>query len=665
MSFTLDQNVSGAAAAPQPVQQVSNTSIAAGVLGNLMDLGSTAMRVQGSAPKATQEDRDRTIWNVKYRELQADKAAGMSSDEITQKYGPIFAPLGVNAEQKSLLAKEGLQFVVPKAAPSEFDLKVELFSQTDLVTQIGRVQQEREKAEAAGQTISDEVAAQRAVERYAAFQVAANAGIAQGNVDWIEGYDQNIKTLDSFTSAVSAALRVEQRGDNFSLENLQQLRDGFLLLKSQPSFQKPVGKEALEKWEIMSSRLQAVENTFEALAEYDAKNATEEATRLMAQITLQGESPLAALALKDPSGMSQIVAQGTLDLKVAVATMGEIEEVDYKTLNFDPVVLELMGVAPSGAALAETGTNDLPTAEVVFPPEFSETYNKMNLVRRARSLSYHSGVVESVPASSLSTPEGANAFASSVASLSFALTQNEIVSQKYVDSLFSAATLSKINSLSAQGGEGGRIAANLRAQMGLALQHNQALFGRVAAGRVQTIPGIGIDQTTGEFTLTNTTDPMFQSLAAVASKYYNGSFEAMWKEGASARTLLKNRLARAGEIEFDKPSYSNFEAATEVLNSALWKGMATQYNNVKGIPQRLKFFKEMAAKIKVDIGPNALDETTTAPASSEPQTSPRAEQGTFDNPWSISNEEAYSMVPVGAHYIASGDPTKTVRIKGE
>ena len=40
MAFTLDQDVSGAAASPQPVQQVSNTSIAAGAIGGLLGIGS-------------------------------------------------------------------------------------------------------------------------------------------------------------------------------------------------------------------------------------------------------------------------------------------------------------------------------------------------------------------------------------------------------------------------------------------------------------------------------------------------------------------------------------------------------------------------------------------------------------------------------------------------
>jgi len=39
----------------------------------------------------------------------------------------------------------------------------------------------------------------------------------------------------------------------------------------------------------------------------------------------------------------------------------------------------------------------------------------------------------------------------------------------------------------------------------------------------------------------------------------------------------------------------------------------------------------------------------------------RVEQGALENPWVVANEEAYSMVPVGAHYRVGTDPT--IRIK--
>ncbi len=177
---------------------------------------------------------------------------------------------------------------------------------------------------------------------------------------------------------------------------------------------------------------------------------------------------------------------------------------------------------------------------------------------------------------------------------------------------------------------------------------------------MQTIPGIGIDKETGKFVLTETDNKFFQELSAVAATYYGGDFEAMWKEGASARTLLKNRLAREGKIEFDSISFNNFEAATEVLDSSLWKGMSSKYSTVAGIPERLKFFKDSAAKLKVDLGEGPEQDVYTNNGGSVSETT-RPEQGTFENPWSVANAEAYSMVPVGAHYRVGTDPK--IRIK--
>lgn len=656
MPFTLDQNVSGAAAAPQPVQQVSNTSIAAGVVGSLLDVGASFARAQTAAPKATQSDRDRVAFGSLLTKVKQRQAAGESLDAIAEDLAPSFATLGLNDEEKSVVTNlfgEDI-FFVPKQAPSLEDIKVDQFTQNSPAFQAGYVQQEIEKAKANGESISNEVAAQRAIETYSAFQVAANAGTLQGNIDWNTGYDQNIKTLDSFTATVGAALRVEQAGGNFDIRSLQQMRDAFVLLKSQPAFQKPAGQEAQERWEIMKGRLDAIESTFTALQDYDMKGATEAATTFMAQIALKdGMSPLAGAVMNDPLLTAQLLAGATADLKEVIASDYKPETVDYKALNPDPVVLELMGVAPSGAALSGDGTTPtVPPLDVIFPPEVADAFTERNLVRRAKSMSYHSGVISSMPKSGLTTPEAVNAYASSVTSLSYALTQNEQQSTRYMDSLFSNANLNSLAALEAAGGESGRIAANLRAQLGAALQHNQALVGRIAAGKTQTIPNIGIDSEKGTFTLLDSTDPQMQKIAAVVSRYYGGDFEALWKEGASARTLLKNRLASAGEIEFDRQSYSDFEAATEILNSSLWKGMAAKYSTVAGIPARLKFFKDQAKKLKVDIGTGPSEAMTTET---------RAEQGTIDNPWSVANEEAYSMVPIGAHYRVGTDPT--IRIK--
>ena len=655
MPFTLDQNVSGAAAAPQPVQQVSNTSIAAGVVGGLLDVGASFARGVPLPTKATQSDRDSAAFITNLRKVEEDKAKGMSADDLAEKYGPTFATLSMNDQEKAVVIQAiGTDpFFVPKQAPSLVDIKVDQFNQNTIDFQRGYVQQEIEKAKANGESISDDVAVQRAIETYSAFQVAANAGTLQGNIDWNTGYDQNIKTLDSFTATVGAALRVEQAGGNFDLKSLQQMRDAFVLLKSQPAFQKPAGQEAQERWEIMKGRLDAIDATFTALQDYDMKGATEAATTFMAQIALKdGSSPLAALAFKDPAVMAQIAASATADLKEAIASDYKPETVDYKALNPDPVVLELMGVAPSGAALSGDGTTPtVPPLDVIFPPEVADAFTERNLVRRAKSMSYHSGVISSMPKSGLTTPEAVNAYASSVTSLSYALTQNEQQSTRYMDSLFSNANLNSLAALEAAGGESGRIAANLRAQMGAALQHNQALVGRIAAGKTQTIPNIGIDSEKGTFTLLDSTDPQMQKIAAVVSRYYGGDFEALWKEGASARTLLKNRLASAGEIEFDRQSMIDFEAATEILNSSLWKGMAAKYSTVAGIPARLKFFKDQAKKLKVDIGTGPSEPTSITEETSETG----VPSGTKESPLLPKNAEAFALVNDGEYYIDPAD----------
>ena len=147
--------------------------------------------------------------------------------------------------------------------------------------------------------------------------------------------------------------------------------------------------------------------------------------------------------------------------------------------------------------------------------------------------------------------------------------------------------------------------------------------------------------------------------------------------------------------------------------------MAGQYAKVAGIPERLKFFKDMAKKIKVDIGSNAVEDlnpsvdtlTTSAlykkfesevlpgiqqqvemtdlrpnmtqedneeafriwrdrqnlgitqdGSVEEGFDASKAEaQGSYVNPWAVANEEAYTMVPVGAHYRVGTNPT--IRIK--
>lgn len=690
MAFTLDQNVSGAAAAPQPVTQISNTSITAGVLGNLLDVGSSFARAQTAAPTATQSDRNSAAFKGIVDDIDKRIASKESLDSIAQDVAVDLASLGLNEQQRNIISQKfGGEdiFFVPKQAPSVVDMNISLFQESTLLTQRGLVNQELEKAQNAGETISNEVAVQRAIAKNAAFQSAANAGVLQGNIDWLTGFDQNIKTLESFSETLGAALRVETGGGNFDIRDLQKLRDGYLGMKSQPSFQKPVGPEALKKWELMKARMESIEATFIALQEYDSKNATEIATNLMAQIALKdGGSPFAALALKDPNVMATVAANATDELLEAIASNYKPETVDFKSLNPDPVILELMGFTPSGTALSSEAIVPVPPADVVFSSEVSSKFDDNDTWTNGKNMMYHKGVIDSLDVTALGTSEGVNAYASSITTLAYGLTKNKQPSTGYMDTLLSNDTINKINRLAAEGGENGRIAANLKAQIGVALQHNQTLYGSLAAGKVQAIPGIGIDTSTGKYTLTDTTNPDVQKIAAIVAKYYGKDFEAMWKEGASARSLLQSRLSRTGQIEVDSPSYDKFRASTEVLDGALWRGMSGQYSQVSGIPKRLQYFKDRAAKLKLDLGTSPAESVyTSSPArilnseayglieegeefrDTDGKLRTRQEevkQGTDVNPWRKVDAKTYESIPAGAYYIAADDPTQTVRIKG-
>ena len=663
MAFTVDQNVSGASAAAGPVVQNIPQPPAVNILGGLLDVADSYGRAQRS-----QGGNNAKLYAEGVREVELALSEGMPPEQVAMKFGTRFANMGLNEDQRNNLTRiVGADiFFVPKQVDSAADIQAEIFNSAEAVTKNGLIDIEMKKAQEDGEPISRDVAANRAAANYAAFQTAANAGILQGNLDFSAGFDQNMRTLDGFTDAVSKGLQVEQRGKNFSLESLQRLRDGFLLLKSQPAFQKPTSARALKQWEMMETRLNSIDELFDTLADYDAKGATAKAKQLMGVIALSGKNPMSALAASSPEFMTKMAAQIAPDITAELATMGDIPEIDHSTLDFDPAILELMGVAPSGNQTGEVPDGGFDVPPSPFPDEVGEKYSEMNLVTQAKSRSYHRAALTGLQAGELTTPEAVNAYASSVTALSYDLTQNERPSFDNFNVLFSNSNIARLNKLQAAGGESGRVAAQLRAQMGAALVHNQTRYGILAAGKVDTIPNIGIDPTTNKFTITDTSSRLMQEIAAVADVYYGGDFEALWKEGSSARLKLRDRLAAQGTVSPDSPEYERFLAATNVLDTSLWRGMAGQYAKVKGIPQRLQQFKDVAKRMQIalpeeDVSQLAQDAVDTVQGATT-QT-PMEDQGTQANPFTLGGDNAteaetdaaFDALPAGAFFINPAD----------
>tara|TARA_B110000971_G_scaffold150347_1_gene153545 strand:- start:2160 stop:4223 length:2064 start_codon:yes stop_codon:yes gene_type:complete len=678
-SFTVEQNIEGAGAYSQGVvPQKMAVSGATGVLSSLVQLGDTYARAEARTKAAnapTQTDRDRSTIAGTLRSAQADLAKGMSKDEVGQKYAVTFATLDMNEQERALAVQMvGDVFAVPVQPTSTQDTTVELWNSQPDVVRAGLVDIEIAAAAANGEKITPEEAQSRAIQTNQADLVSANAGILQGNQNYMKGFAQNMQTLDSFGNALVSALNVEIEGGNFNLEDLQRMRGAILSLKGQPAFQKPTGVQALALWSKMETKLQSFDAIFGALEDYDAKDATAKAKSLMAQISLNlaKDDPLAILAMSSPEVMIDLAAKLKPSFAAELSTMSETPTVRYSDLNFDPAVLEAMGLGESGEI--GTGTGSVPPINEPFPASLSEAYKTIedegftvDNKEFTGALTSNRELISAFSQSTLKTPESIEAFASVVTSQAYLLSKVESRSAANLDGLFAENTIGILNSMSKQGGEQGRISATLRAQMGAALERSRAVHAVAAAGMVDRIPSVGI--VNDKWALTGSDTPEVQQLQAVADLYYNGDFEAMWKQGTTAQSRLQNRLAATGDITPNSPEYTKFLASTEVLKSAFWTGLSGRYNTVKGIPERIAQFKDYGKKIGVDVtqveedqafateaadtAVNAITQTDLPPSFGV-KVNPYVYKGTGDaeGPEGLAY---YNSIPAGAYYVDPAD----------
>lgn len=604
MAFTVDQNISGAAAFEAGVQGTSQNETNLAVVSNLLKLGETLQKgVIANRTTATQTDRDNAAFNKLLLGAKQDRAKGMSEDALQQKYSAGFANIGLNPEQKAVTSQffgEDI-FITVKGPANVQNTKVELFENQEPQFQLGQIQQQINLAAKNGKTISQDEAAMLAVEAYAMDAQASAVGIMQGNLDFNKGFDQNMTTLESFTSALIASLGVEVQGGNLSLDTLNRLKAGFLELKGQRAFQKPTDKIGMQKWEAMNAKLKSIEATFEALEDYDFKNATAISNQAIASVVLSGEGPFATIALQNPDALSRIVADASQEVMNSLATATELTPIDYSTLNFDPIVLEFMGITDDAGSVT---VSEIETT-AVLPAAAKAEWEKLNKEQKTLSLNLHRHTMNGTQPVDLADSASANLFATSVTTTAVALTQNEQYSSLNLDVLTSDGVIANLNALERLGGASADMADTLRLQIGKALEHNQKIYGLKAIGRLQTLAGISLNEDTDQFMLDpNSTNTQIQAIAAVVDLYYGGNFEALWKAGTSARETIRNNLVRERKfLKEEDLGYKQFDAATKVLQGPLFKGMAMRYSQFQGIPEQLAKFKVSSKKLKVNLPP--------------------------------------------------------------
>jgi hypothetical protein len=624
MAFTLEQNVQGAAAYQQAIQPTSSTGLA--LAGNFLEGLDTFARSQvrqdqaeaqaANAARGTQVDRDRQEFGDLLNSARQDINAGQDPDAVAAAYAPRFAVLGLNPEERAI-AENTLGpeiFAVPVQPANVADMGTTLFNDQPESVQLGLVALELQRAEQNGENIDTETATLRAVGTLMTTTAQAQASLQAGNLNWGQGYEGNMQTLDRLGEAVSSALSVETAGGNFNLQDLARLRAGYDMLRTQRAFMQPSGTLNAELWGQMNSKLESLDRLFLAIEDYDAKDATARATALMANIAMgvSEDNPLAILAMNSPQMIERLAAELTDDFATELATNGTLLDnvVSYRDLDFDPSIIQMMGF--------DNDASDTPTVlqtpETVFPSNLVEAHaetvaDPATLTQAVDQLRQLTEGMSSAPDQVLATPEAREAWTSSVANMAYLLSEAPNPSTRNLDSLFSNQNLTVLRRMESEGGDVAEQATMLRQQMAQALRTSSNKYAITALGQIQQLPAVSINPETLTIELNN--DQEYQGIQAVADLYYDGDFTRLWREGPSAWTSLRNRLARSGAITPDSPEYERFLASTKAINpsdpeSVIWRGLANRYSQFSGVTDRLQRFRQYEENLNLDTGLQAI-----------------------------------------------------------
>ena len=608
MAFTLDQNVEGAASyapAQRPTQStgLGLAGVALDALSTFSDNKLRQEKALATTSNGTQTDRDRAAFTGLVRSAQADLSKGMGADSVAAKYSVEFANLGLNEQQRAVV--ENLigedTFAVPVRTESTVDIATTLFNDRPQSVQLGLIELEKQAAVKQGTTISDEEATQRAVASLATSTAQSQASLQAGNFDFAKGFQGNMETLDRLSSALTAALNVEAKGGNFDLSDLAELEATYQTLKTQRAFMKPSGTLNSELWEQMDTKLKAMEGTFEALRDYDSKQATAQAKALVANIALNVSetNPLAILAMNSPAQIESIAAKLAPDFTEEMTKNGgELNNV---------VGFSELGLNVSIQALID---NDEVTVETIsgspdlFPETLRKSYEEVegNNDKLLSNLGLQRPIMTAfTPREVLNDPASKEAWASTVTNMSYLIQGLSVPSTANLDALFSAGNISILRELK-KGGDP-YTAKVLEAQMGAALRQTTATASAKARGVMQRFKGVVFDPKSLRMNLDKS--PQFEAINAVVDLYYDGDFEKLWKEGPAAQENLKRRLAATGAITPDSPEFQTFLSATKAIDisdpeSVIWKGLAPRYKEAAGITDRMLKLREYGNSIRVD-----------------------------------------------------------------
>ena len=709
MAFTLEQNVQGAAAFTQPIKPTESTglNIAGNLLGGLDTFAraeqarerALAAQIKANAP--TQTERDRVNFSALILKAQTDLTGGMSQDKVASNYAVAFANLDMNANQKAVVEQllGSGAFAVPVSPTSVVDTVMANWNNQPENIRLGLISLVAQKAADQGVTLSDSELTEQAARNLAASTANLAIAVEVGNRDFGQGFSNSMQALSSFSDAFVAVLGVESaKGDlNVPVEDLTRLVSTYRSLLSQPAFQKPAGDRYTDAWEQMKAKRDSIESIITLVTDYDKKNIDQKTTQLAAQLLneLSKDNPLVLLAQGSSDLMQQIALNALPDFKKILAEGGGTLEniISYKSLNFDPLVLELMdgSIEPDPQTLSE-----LPE---IFPVELEESYvGVIGSVRKTnKTLEELVSVNKLFDGADVNLIiENPDSWVSSMTSMSYLLKSLDKLPNKYstsnIDALFSPKNLSILKSLEASGGENTETATILKAQMTAALRQSSRNFGLAGAGIIRQQPTVRMNSKT--FTLELDDSPGSQKIRAVADKYYGGDLPALLRDGGDAQIRLRNRLFKRdvwenykglGQIALtaaeaagrELTEYETFLAETRSIgvsdDGKQFRSIAEYYPKYVETVARFKRLLGYERALEVDTGlkeivdsaelesaPMVDDTGPEQPVAPTPVNMTYAEEnmsgsGTRVDPYTFESansftEEMYQKIPIGKYY---------------
>lgn len=578
MAFTLEQNVQGAAAFTQPTQAPTAGSTGLGMAGNLLGGLDTFARAEQARERAlasqikanapTQTERDRVAFSALILKSQSDIASGMSQDDVAAKYAVGFASLDMNANQTKVvenLLGAGV-FAVPVSPTSVADTVTTNWNNQPENIRLALISLEAQKAADQGLKLPDSELTQRAAQTFARDTAKLALAVKAGNRDFGEGFTDSMQALSSFSDAFVAVLGVESKegGYNVPVEDLTRMVSAYRTLLSQPAFQEPAGERYTEAWKQMKAKRDSIESIITLVTDYDAKNIDQKTTQLAASFLneLSKDNPLVLLAKGSQELMQQIAINAQPDIEKLMATGGGTLKniVSYKSLNFDPLVLQLMDGS------VNTDTDSLSKAPEIFPTKLDESYVGVigNVNKTSKALADLVVLNEALSGVDvnliLNDPDS---WVSSMTSMSYLLKSLDKLPNKYststIDVLFSPKNLKILGALEASGGENTETATILKAQMTAALRQSSRNFGLAGAGTIRQQPTVRMTPETFGIELDDS--PGSQKIRAVADKYYGGDLPALLRDGGDAQIRLRNRI-------FERDVWENYKGFGEISLTA-------------------------------------------------------------------------------------------------